>query len=152
MRDPSCVGALIRNDQGCVFVQRRSATRRVLPGIWDIVGGHLEGGETIQEALAREVQEETGWVLRHIGAQVADWEWEYDGVVRRELDYLVEVEGDLTTPHLEDAKHDRYTWVGQDNLQLMMEGRSDGDCRLRDIVARAIQFEESIRRSNAGAG
>ncbi len=152
MRDPACVGALIRNDQGRVFVQRRSATRRVLPGIWDIVGGHLEADETIQQALAREIREETGWDLRHIGIQVADWEWEYDGVVRRELDYLVEVEGDLTAPRLEDAEHDRYAWVGLDNLQLMMEGRSDGDCRLRDIVARAIRFGQSTGGSNTGSG
>jgi mutator protein MutT len=143
MRDPSCVGALIRNDEGRVFVQRRSATRHVFPGVWDIVGGHLELGETLQEALAREIKEETGWVLRHIGAQVADWEWEYDGVVRRELDYLVEVKGDLAAPHLEDAKHDRYAWVGMDDFQLWIEGRSDGDCRLRDIVARAIKLDPS---------
>jgi hypothetical protein len=39
---------------------------------------------------------------------------------------------------LEDTKHDAYAWVGLDNLQLMIEGRSDEDRRLRDIVARAI--------------
>jgi mutator protein MutT len=93
MLDPSCVGALIRNDQGRVFVQRRASTRRVLPGIWDIVGGHIEAGETLQEALAREIREETGWILRHIGAQITDWEWDDCGVARREIDFLVEVEG-----------------------------------------------------------
>jgi 8-oxo-dGTP pyrophosphatase MutT (NUDIX family) len=124
----------------------------VLPGIWDIVGGHLEVGETLEEALAREIQEETGWVLRRIGVQLADWEWEYDGVVRREVDYLVEVDGDLMTPRLEDGKHDRYAWVGRDNLELMMQGRSDGDCRLRDIVARAIEFDPPTSDSNRGAG
>ena len=138
MRAPGCVGALIRNDEGRVFVQRRSATRRVLPGIWDIVGGHLEVGESVHDALAREIREETGWLLRGIGQQVADWEWEFDGVIRRELDYLVEVDGDLTVVKLEDGKHDRYAWIGLDNLHVMTEGRSDGDCRLRDIVARAI--------------
>ena len=138
MRDPACVGALIRDERGRVFVQRRSATRRVLPGIWDIVGGHIEAGETVEQTLAREIQEETGWTLRRIGAQIADWEWEHDGLVRRELDYLVDVEGDLAAPRLEAGKHDAYAWVGRDNLDLMMEGRTDGDCRLRDIVAAAI--------------
>jgi 8-oxo-dGTP pyrophosphatase MutT (NUDIX family) len=112
----------------------------VLPGIWDIVGGHVEDGETLEQALAREVQEETEWILRRIGSQVADWEWESDGTVRRELDYLVEVEGDLMAPRLEATKHDMYAWVGPDNLELMMEGRGDGDYRLRDIVARALHF------------
>ncbi len=137
-----CVGALIRNGQGRVFVQRRSMTRRVLPGTWDIVGGHVESGETLQQALAREVKEETGWTLRYIGVQIADWEWECDGVVRREIDYLVAVEGDLAAPCLEVEKHDMYAWVGLDNLAVMMEGRPDGDFRLRDVVAKALQIKD----------
>ena len=136
----TCVGALIRNEDGRVFVQRRSLTRRVFPGIWDVVGGHVEPGETLADALAREIHEETGWVLRQIGTQVADWEWEHDGVVRREFDYLVEVDGDLRSPRLEAGKHDQYAWIGRDNLHLMMERRTDGDYRLRDIVARAFEF------------
>ena len=140
MRDPSCVGALIRDNQGRVFVQRRSTTRRVLPGIWDIVGGHIEAGETLEEALAREIKEETGWELRHVSVQIADWEWEHDGVVRRELDYLVEVRGDLAAPQLEPGKHDAWAWVGADNLELLMDGRTDGDFRLRDIVAKALHL------------
>ena len=139
MLDPSCVGALIRNAQGRVFAQRRTSTRRVLPGTWDIVGGHIEAGETLKDALAREIKEETGWILRYVGIQVADWEWDYDGVRRRELDFLVEVDGDLTAPRLEVGKHDKCEWIGLDNLALMMEGRTDGDFRLRDIVAKALR-------------
>ena len=105
MREPACVGALIRDDRGRVFVQRRSATRRVLPGIWDIVGGHIEAGETIEATLAREIHE------------------------------------DLAAPRLEADKHDAYAWVGRDTLDLMMEGRTDGDRRLRDIVAAAIDAQ-----------
>lgn len=139
MGQVSCVGALIRDDQGRVYVHRRSASRRLLPCTWDVVGGHIEPGETPRQALAREIEEETGWRLRRIEAQIADWEWAHDGVTHRELDYLVEVEGDLGTPRLEEGKHDAYAWVGRDNLDLMMEGRRDGDRRLRDIVARAAR-------------
>lgn len=141
MRNPSCVGALIRNRQGRVFVHRRTASRRMFPGIWDIVGGHIEASETPEQALAREIKEETGWELRRIIAQIADWEWKHDGVVRRELDYIVEVNGDMGAPQLEERKHDACAWVGTENLELMMEGRTDGDRRLRDIVARAICFD-----------
>ena len=140
MRDPACVGALIHDDRGRVFVQRRSPTRRVLPGIWDIVGGHIEAGETVEGALAREIEEETGWKLRHIGVLVADWEWEHGGVVRRELDYLVDVDGARAVPRLEAGKHDAHAWVGVADLDLLMEGRTDGDVRLRDIVARALHI------------
>jgi mutator protein MutT len=138
MREPNCVGALIRNEAGQVYVHRRTPTRRVLPGIWDIVGGHIENGESLEQALAREIEEETGWKLVHTGPLIADWEWEYGGLVRRELDYIVDVEGDLASPRLEEGKHDAYAWVGIDEVDLMMENRTDGDIRLRDIVAKAI--------------
>ena len=119
----------------------------MLPGIWDIVGGHLEAGETPEQALAREVEEETGWRVRKIVATVTDWEWEWQGRVRRELDYLVTVDGDLTRPRLEDGKHDASAWVGPDDLDLLMVNRTDGDRRLRDIVAHTVRtrFTERLR-------
>jgi RimJ/RimL family protein N-acetyltransferase len=135
----ACVAAFIRDDRNRVYAHRRTTTRRVLPGIWDVVGGHLEAGETPQQALARELEEETGWRLRRIEAQIAEWDWEWDGVGRHEIDYLVEVDGDLAAPRLEEGKQDAYAWVGPDNLELMMEGRTDGDRRLRDLVARAVR-------------
>ncbi|MDX6263737.1 MAG: 8-oxo-dGTP diphosphatase, partial [Kribbellaceae bacterium] len=110
-----------------------------MPGIWDVVGGHLEEGETPEQALAREVEEETGWRVREIVAPVTDWEWGYEGRVRREIDYLVTVDGDLARPRLEEGKHDAGAWVGPDDLELLMVNRTDGDRRLRDIVAYAVR-------------
>lgn len=148
MRVPDCVGARIRDDRNRVYVHRRSADRRLLPGIWDVVGGHLEPGESPEEALAREIEEETGWTLRRIESVMADWEWtpddrhtadEANQYTRLERDFLVEVDGDLNAPRLEADKHDAFAWVGPDNLDLMMEGRIDGDRRLRDLVANAVR-------------
>ncbi|MFF0339054.1 GNAT family N-acetyltransferase [Kribbella sp. NPDC004875] len=146
-RAVDCVGALIRDPQHRVYLQRRTADRRLLPGIWDIVGGHLEPGETPEQALAREVEEETGWKVRDIVWQVADWEWEWEGRVRRELDYLVTVDGDLTRPRLEAGKHDASAWAGPDDLDLLMVNRTDGDRRLRDLVAHTVRtrFTDRLR-------
>jgi mutator protein MutT len=147
MRAVDCVGALIRDEQHRVYVQRRTAERRLLPGIWDIVGGHLEAGETPEQALAREVEEETGWKVRDILWTITDWEWEYEGRVRREIDYLVTVDGDLTHPRLEEGKQDAAAWVGPGDLELLMVNRTDGDRRLRDIVAHAVRtrFTDRLR-------
>lgn len=57
------VGALIRDSEGRVFVHRRFWERRLLPGCWDIVGGHVEAGECLEVALARQIFEETDWEL-----------------------------------------------------------------------------------------
>lgn len=147
MRAVDCVGALIQDAEHRVYLQRRTADRRLLPGIWDIVGGHLEAGETPEQALAREVEEETGWKVRDIVRTVADWEWEWEGRVRREVDYLVTVDGDLTRPRLEAGKHDASAWAGPGDLDLLMENRTDGDRRLRDLVAHVVRtrFTDRLR-------
>jgi isopentenyldiphosphate isomerase len=47
------------NSAGELFLQRRAMTKDIQPGKWDTsVGGHLDPGETIREALAREASEE----------------------------------------------------------------------------------------------
>ncbi|WP_202874257.1 GNAT family N-acetyltransferase [Kribbella albertanoniae] len=145
MRNVDCVGALIRDERGRVYVHRRTADRRLLPGQWDVVGGHVEVGETPEQALAREVEEETGWTVREVLGIVSDWEWELEGRVRRELDYLITVDGDLGRPRLEVGKHDASAWVGVDDLELLMVGRTDGDRRLRDIVAHVVRMRLTER-------
>lgn len=37
------------------------------------------------------------------------------------------------------GEHDAPAWVGPDELELLMDGRTDGDRRLLDIVARAVR-------------
>jgi 8-oxo-dGTP diphosphatase len=54
-----CVGALLVRG-GEVLLGRRSADRAWLPGAWDVFGGHIEAGETPEDALRREVLEELG--------------------------------------------------------------------------------------------
>ena len=49
------------NSKGELYLQKRSMLKDVQPGKWDTaVGGHVDAGETILEALAREVREELG--------------------------------------------------------------------------------------------
>lgn len=49
------VSAIIFNKQGDVLLQRRKDT-----GKWCIISGHVEFGETIEQAIVREIQEELG--------------------------------------------------------------------------------------------
>lgn len=51
----------IFDKQGRLYMQRRSMSKEIQPGKWDTaVGGHVDYGETIEEALCREVREELG--------------------------------------------------------------------------------------------
>src|SRR6185503_2046650 len=49
-------GVLIRGDK--LLLAKRSDDRAFYPGVWDIIGGHCERGETPAETLVREFEEE----------------------------------------------------------------------------------------------
>ncbi len=141
------VGAVILNERGEAFAQKRGPDRRLFPDSWDIVGGHVEPGEALLDALAREIEEETGWRLRHVRRflGVAEWTGDDGGGVRREADYVVEVEGDLSRPALEWSKHSAYGWFGPGQLQRLKENRSPGEFLIHDLVSRALQDHPSAR-------
>lgn len=50
------VGVLVYNDRGEVLL----ATSHKWKGRWIVIGGHLDWGETIEDAVRRETREETG--------------------------------------------------------------------------------------------
>src|SRR5262249_10278441 len=53
-------GILLQRD--LVLLARRSRTRRAYAGRWSFPGGHVEAGESHEQALGRELQEEIGVV------------------------------------------------------------------------------------------
>jgi len=63
------VGALLVRD-GKLLLGLRSPARRLCPDCWDVIGGHVEPGETPEATLSRELEEEIGvtpTVFRDIG-------------------------------------------------------------------------------------
>ncbi|MGC5053900.1 NUDIX domain-containing protein [Micromonospora sp. DT48] len=140
-----CAGALIVAPDGHLFFQRRSPHRRLFPNCWDIVGGHLEPGESVQEALYREVTEETGWRVSEVIAEVGEYRYVGDdGLTRIESDWLVRVDGDLTAPVLEAGKHTEYRWLGPDDLDLLDEHRDVNDGLIRRIAEQGFAVLRSI--------
>lgn len=132
-------GAVIHDGADRIFMQRRSADRDLFPGAWDIVGGHLESNEGILGALRREVTEETGWTLRRVVEDlgVTTYAGE-DGVKRHEVDYLVEVDGDLAAPRIERPLHLDPRWVARDEALALLQGPHRSDVLLRPVIERAF--------------
>jgi 8-oxo-dGTP diphosphatase len=137
------VGAVVLDGGGRVFVARRSDDAGLLPGIWDLPGGHVEASEPGLDALAREVFEETGW---HVTGEphfldVCDWDAVVDGSSRlyRELDFVVDVAGDLSRPRLAPAEHVDHRWLGAGELgQLDGQAETDGGL-IRHIIEAGLR-------------
>lgn len=59
----ACVGALLlstRDRSPHLLLGKRTADRAFYPGVWDVLGGHCEPGETPEQTLVRELREEVG--------------------------------------------------------------------------------------------
>jgi len=61
-----CVTAFIFNDRNEVLLLKRSSKEEFLPNYWEMPGGKVEFGETPDEAIAREVFEETNLKIKAI--------------------------------------------------------------------------------------
>lgn len=60
------VAALLVDDVRRLLFGLRAMTKVSYPGMWDAPGGHVELGETLEQALIREVREE-------LGIQLSKW-------------------------------------------------------------------------------
>jgi isopentenyldiphosphate isomerase len=77
------------NNEGEIFLQKRAASKDILPGKWDTsVGGHIRPGEPVEDALKREVKEEIG-LKNFIFQPVKIYIWESE----REREYVYSFRG-----------------------------------------------------------
>lgn len=110
----------IFDSSGRLYLQRRSIHKEIQPGKWDTaVGGHVDYGESIDEALLREVREELG---------ITDFEpihnftYLYQSPIERELvySYRTVYEGDIKIDPVE-IDEGRY-WPVEEILSQMGKG------------------------------
>jgi isopentenyldiphosphate isomerase len=89
------VHVLVFNSRGELFLQKRSMDKDIQPGKWDTsVGGHLNLGETFDQAVRREMGEELGisapvkhiydyWMHSEVETEyVRTYICTYDGAIR----------------------------------------------------------------------
>ena len=128
--DLPCVGAVVHDDAGRILLIQRG--KAPAAGSWSLPGGRVEPGETLVEAVQREVREETGLDV-NVG--------EYVGTVERSApqggtylihDFRAHCAGDTEPIPGDDARAARWTGCAElDSLPMasgVVEALADWDC------------------------
>lgn len=108
------VRAVIYDESGRILLLKRSMRSRNYPGKWEFPGGKVDPGERFDDALIREVLEETGMtghIKRYIGAAEA----KLPHVNAIQLVMEVEAHGTPAISH----EHDGLTWATVEELLSM---------------------------------
>ena len=145
------VDCLIENEKGQILVQKRSKNRRLFPGCWDLIGGHVDDGDTILETISKEIKEETNLELESILQILGQTQWQVPIESRREnekdkiiLQFLVKVEN-YENLKLETEKATEFRWIGQnEDLEFLKENRTE-DFYIHNMVKN--HFDQSLENS-----
>jgi 8-oxo-dGTP diphosphatase len=110
MRAGVCVGAAIFREDELLLLRRIPD----FPGSWELPGGSVEAGELLEQALVREIREETGLSV-DVGRPFSASLFEAAGpegkpVTVVAIEYLCTVESPGTI-RLSPTEHDRFAWI-----------------------------------------
>ncbi len=133
-RPQVAVAAIVTDSAGRVLLIKRG--HPPAQGRWSVPGGRVEGGETLEQALLRELLAETGLTAR-MGPLAEVIEYIDDSYHYVILDYLMtDPQGELCAG--DDAAEARF--VALDELQNYQT--TDG---LFDVLQRALQRRDQVK-------
>jgi 8-oxo-dGTP diphosphatase len=119
------VKVLVLDDSDRCLLLRRSMVSKGNPGKWDLPGGKVDAGESFDEALLREVEEETGLTVDlhgTVGTAESD-------LPDRKVVYLV-LHGRVTSGEIVlSSEHDEAAWFARARL-----GAVDVCPQFRDVL------------------
>lgn len=106
------VKVILRNAEGKVLALRRSSSSVYSSGKWDLPGGKVDPGESFDEALVREVLEETGLTAR----LTAPFETAACPLPGNQVVFLVMLADAEPGAVRVSREHDDYRWVAPGDL------------------------------------
>lgn len=86
MNNVNVCGFLYRDKK--LFIARRSEKESFMPGLWELVGGGVEEGESLEKALVREFKEELDLDII-VEKQYHSWKYlcKENGKIENEVEY-----------------------------------------------------------------
>jgi len=100
-----------------ILMAKRSDTKKFLPSVYEIPGGHIEFGEDVPDGLIREIKEELGVSIK-LGDPFAVFTYhnEVKGSHSIEVIYFATIVDPLEHITIDPKVHSTYGWFSQEEL------------------------------------
>lgn len=102
------------------FVAKRAATKKFLPGKFELPGGHVEPGEDNISGLKREFLEEFDLEIL-VDEPIHRFTYMQDGNQVVEIDYLARLKNPNAEITLHPEEHSEYRWVDRQELNAIWD-------------------------------
>ena len=110
--DRLVVAAVIRDGGRVLLLERNPGD--YLGGLFELPGGVVEPGETLHQALRREVAEETGLIVAASDRYLGGFDYHsQSGRLTRQFNFQLTAPD---SPAVTLSEHARFAWVGQSEL------------------------------------
>lgn len=118
-----------------VFLPRRADTKKFLPGVYEVPGGHVEFGEDIVEGLKREIKEEFSMDVA-VGDPFAVFTYinQTKGSHSVEVIFFAQFMGGIENIRLDPADHSEYDWFAEEELgKVISDDKPESDHEIQAI-------------------
>jgi 8-oxo-dGTP diphosphatase len=119
-----------------VFLPKRADTKKFLPGIYELPGGHIDFGENIVDGLKRELREEFEIDVA-VGDPFAAFDYtnHIKGSHSVEIIYFVTLTDPPEAIKLHSEDHSAYEWISKDEIHKVVNAQKGEN----DVEIQAIQ-------------
>lgn len=106
------------NNKVELFLPRRALSKKFLPGVYELPGGHVEFGEELKAGLAREIKEELRMNIS-IGDCFAAFTYlnHVKGSHSVEIVFFAQFTSPLRNLSLRPEDHSEYAWFSEDTIE-----------------------------------
>jgi 8-oxo-dGTP diphosphatase len=110
-----------------IFMPKRADTKKFLPGVYELPGGHIDFSEDIVEGLKREIMEEFGMHIK-VGDPFAAFTYtnEIKGSHSIEVTYFASFIDPIEQIKIHPEDHSGYVWLAEEDIESVYVNRELG--------------------------